>query len=78
MFDKRMGENKKPLVYNHFENISVLSTKTGLLHTLREYYCFNREAKDANYSVEDTLPAAYIITSNPTDLEFKAFKKKFS
>jgi hypothetical protein len=65
-------------VYNHFENISVLSTKTGLLRTLRDYYTLNKEAKEANYTVEDTLPMAYIITSNPLDFEFVQFKKKFA
>jgi hypothetical protein len=72
MIDRRKEENpRKPLIYNHFEHISILSTKTGLLKTLREYYnntC--KEAIDAKYKVQDTLPLAYIITSNAADLEF--------
>lgn len=76
--DKRRDELKKTLVYNHFENISVLSSKTGLLKTLRDFYSTNKEAKLVQYKVEDTLPMAYIITSNPTETEFMIFKKKFN
>jgi len=64
-------------MFNHFENISVLSTKTGLLLTLRDYYSSNKKALEANYKVQDTLPMAYIINSNPETYEFKEFKKKF-
>jgi hypothetical protein len=69
---------KKPLVYNHYENISVLSTKTGLLKTLRDYYSTNKLAIESNYRVQDTLPMAYMITSNPDEYEFREFKKKFA
>ncbi|CDW75515.1 tubulin-tyrosine ligase family protein [Stylonychia lemnae] len=65
-------------MYNHYENISVLSTKAGLLKTLRDYYSLNKQAVDCNYRVHDTLPQAYIITSNPNDYEFFEFKKKFA
>lgn len=82
MFDKRQRDvvnyAKKPIVYNHFECISVLSTKTGLLKTLKEYYMFNKEAKEANYTVEDTLPSAYLINSSTVDAEFSFFKMKFA
>jgi hypothetical protein len=65
-------------VYNHFENISLLSTKTGLLKSLREYYSvLCKEAIDCKYTVNHTLPLAYIITSYTGDLEFNDFKKKF-
>lgn len=72
MIDRRREENpRKSLIYNHFEHISILSTKTGLLKTLREYYNVNcKEAIEAKYKVQDTLPLAYIITSNAADLEF--------
>jgi hypothetical protein len=65
-------------MYNHYENISVLSTKTGLLKALRDYYSLNKQAIDCNYRVHDTLPQAYIITSNPNDYEFFEFKKKIA
>lgn len=77
--DRRREEAvKRPLLYNHFENISILSTKTGLLRTLRDYYSNHcKEAIEAKYRVQDTLPMAFIITSNPCDQEFNEFKKKF-
>lgn len=78
MFDRRALEiPKRPIVYNHFENIHIISTKTGLLETLREYYNTCKEAIEAKYKVQDTLPMAYIITSIPGDHEFNEFKKKF-
>jgi len=44
---------------------------------LRDYYTnVCKEAIDCKYSVQDTLPMAYIITSDPRDLEFGEFKKK--
>ena len=77
LFDKRNQDAKRPIIYNHYENISVLSTKTGLLKSLRDYYSLNKQAIDSNYRVHDTHPQAYIITSNPNDYEFQEFKKKF-
>lgn len=68
--DKRQNELKRTFVYNHFENISVLSSKTGLIKTLRDFYSTNKDAKFAHYKMEDTLPMAYIITPNPTESEF--------
>jgi hypothetical protein len=53
MFDRRALEiPKRPIIYNHFENIHIISTKTGLLETLKDYYhntC--REAIEAKYRV---------------------------
>lgn len=52
MFDRRALEiPKRPIVYNHFENIHIISTKTGLLETLREYYNTCKEAIEAKYKV---------------------------
>ena len=51
MMEKRREEGKRQLLYNHFDNIGVLSTKTGLLKTLRDYYALNKQAVDANYKV---------------------------
>ena len=65
------------MFYNHFENIGVLSTKTGLIKTLRDYYLLQKEAKECNYTIDDTLPLAYIITPQLTEPDFLHFKKKF-
>ena len=78
LLDKRREEVRRMLVYNHYENISVISSKTGLLKSLRDYYSLNKAALDQGYNVYDTIPLAYIISSSPSDPEFHQFKKKFN
>jgi hypothetical protein len=36
--DKRHEVNPFPLVYNHFENTRGITTKTGIVRSLRAYY----------------------------------------
>eukprot|EP00347_Sterkiella_histriomuscorum_P010551 403375852 len=78
LFDKRKDDIKRSVIcYNHYEYISVLSTKTGLLQSLTDYYSNNKMAIDCNYTVADSLPMAFMITSNPNDFDFQVFRKKF-
>jgi len=40
--DKRVVRNSgMPLLYNHFEVIKGLTTKTGLIKSMKHYYCQN-------------------------------------
>lgn len=52
--------NDFPLVFNHFEFINCISTKTGLVETLTKYYESNTEAKSIGYTVFDTTPTTFI------------------
>lgn len=48
--DKRQLKSKGlPLIYNHFEVLKGLVTKTGLIKTLKHYYYLNKHARVANY-----------------------------
>lgn len=50
-----------PTIYNHFEYLKGLCTKSGLIRSLTEYYDLNREARAAKYTVFDTTPTTFLI-----------------
>ena len=58
--DARKKFNDFPLVFNHFQFIKWISTKTGLIETLTKYYENNEEAKAVGYTVFDTTPTTFI------------------
>ena len=64
--------NEYPLVFNHFEHIKWISTKTGLIDTLKEYYENNPEAAKIGYEVFDTTPTTFI--ADPNDKSWKLIK----
>lgn len=62
--DKRL--KAKPeifFVFNHFEVIHGICTKTNLIKSLRTYYENNELAKAANYSIFDSTPTTYVMQS---------------
>jgi hypothetical protein len=57
----RCKYNTDPFAYCHFENIGVLTTKTGLIKTLKYFYSNNEEFKKAGYTFEHTMAQSYVI-----------------
>ena len=57
----RVNTNPKPFAYNHFENISIISSKTGLIRTLRKYYDHDSFFKDSGYVLEHTMAMSFIV-----------------
>ena len=51
----------RPFAYCHFENIQLLSTKPGLIRTLREYYNKTDMFKKANYTLNHTMAMSFTI-----------------
>jgi len=58
-----------PFIFNHFENLKGLVTKTGLIRSLKTYYKDNQSAFAAKYSVFDTTPTTFLIANNQDDHE---------
>lgn len=62
-FDKLTKRKKNcdyPLVFNHFEYIRCICTKTGLIRSLTKYYENNPDAIAAKYSVFHSTPTTFI------------------
>ena len=51
-----------PFIFNHFECLKGICTKSGLIRSLRCYYDFNKEAKAAHYTTFDTTPTTFLIS----------------
>ena len=77
--DRRLIRNIQPFVYNHFEVLKGLTTKSGLIRSLKQYY-FNNELASkiasiviflgaAGYSVFDSTPTTFLIASGVEDAE---------
>ena len=67
----------KKLVINHLENNRVITTKTGLIRTLRSYYNYNEDARSAGYHVFDSIATSFIITAYNEDQEYYLFLQRF-
>jgi len=73
--DKRMTVNSSPFIFNHFEVIHGICTKTNLIKSLRNYYENNEEAKLSGYSLFDSTPTTYIISAEAGEKEILYFDK---
>ena len=74
--NKRRKNNKFPLIFNHFESIRWISTKTGLIRTLKKYYDYNKDAIDAKYTVFHTTPTTFLVddSCSSTNLQKKLIR----
>lgn len=62
IMSKRCQYVDRPFAYCHYEKISVLSTKTGLLKTLRLYYEKDQFFRNSHYTIEHSIAFSYIIS----------------
>ena len=53
---------ERPFSYSHYENIACLSTKSGLVNTLRNYYNRTAKFKKAGYTYDYTMAASFILS----------------
>ena len=72
----KQGSNK--LVTNHFDNVEVITSKTGLIQRLKLYYQGSKEAVKADYQLFDTTPTSFLISSSQDSAQFDEFKERFS
>jgi len=65
------------IIHNHLENIKSITSKTGLVYSLRRYYKRNAASATFGYTINDTIPISYIVLSHYEDAEFQAFMQYF-
>ncbi len=65
------------LVVNHLENIKTITTKTGILASLRKYYKHSPAACAFQYTVHCSMPTSYIVLSHYEDAEYQCFLAHF-
>lgn len=67
----------EPLIFNHFECLRGICTKSGLIRSLKHYYEHNKEAKAANYTVFDTTPTTFLVQTQKDDSSLTGFNNRF-
>jgi hypothetical protein len=76
--DKRLVKSSGPtLLYNHFEVLKGLTTKTGLIKSLKHYYCQNDQARSAGYHVFDSTPTSFIVPQSMDDSDTAEFFQRY-
>lgn len=60
--DKRLiAQQGRPFIFNHFEVIRGICTKTQLIKSLRSYYESLEQCKAIHYTLFDTTPTTFVI-----------------
>mmetsp|Transcript_10328 Transcript_10328/g.10270 ORF Transcript_10328/g.10270 Transcript_10328/m.10270 type:complete len:123 (-) Transcript_10328:2534-2902(-) len=65
------------MIHNHLENNRVITTKPGLIRSLRQFYSTNEQAVSAGYNVHDTIATSFIITAQVEDSEYRQFQARY-
>ena len=67
--DARLARTSRvnTLVYNHFEVLKSIGSKSGLIRSLTQYYYTNSMAKLHNYTVFDTTPTTFLVKAKFND-----------
>jgi len=65
-------------VVSHLENNREITTKTGLIRSLKGYYKHNQSTIDNGYQVFDTTPTTFVVSSNLDTYEYHQFVKRYS
>jgi len=68
---------KPRFVFNHFEVIRGICTKTNLITSLRAYYEGLDAAKAAGYTLFDSTPTTFVIARASEEREVYQFMKRF-
>ena len=70
-------DRSKELVVNHSENHRELTTKTGLIRSLKYFYKDNVPFIENGYTVFDTTPTSFVVSSKLETYEYHQFLKRF-
>lgn len=66
-----------PLFFNHYEQINGICAKTDLIKTLQRYYENLEEAVAANYTVFDSTPTSFIVSSEKGDKGYLHYERRY-
>lgn len=75
--DKRLQASAKPFIFNHFEVIRGICTKTNLIKTLRSYYESIAACVKINYTLFDTTPTTFVINRATDDKEMQYLMHRY-
>lgn len=64
------GSKDRELVINHLDGHREITTKTSLLRSLKYYYKTNIAFVEQNYSVFETIPTSYVVSSKLDSYEY--------
>lgn len=68
--------NRK-IVVNHLECHRELTTKTGLIRSLKYYYKDTVQFIEVGYQVFDTTPTSFVVNSNLETYEYNQFIERY-
>lgn len=66
------------VVHNHLDKHREITTKPGLVRSLRSFYQGHKPALLNNYHLFDTIPTSFIITIQVEDSEYTSFLTRFN
>ncbi len=76
-YHKLNKREKHGFVFNHFEILNLICTKTRLIKSLRNYYDGLDPVKRENYSIFDSTPTTFIISRASDDRDVHLFLQRF-
>mmetsp|Transcript_13307 Transcript_13307/g.25002 ORF Transcript_13307/g.25002 Transcript_13307/m.25002 type:complete len:961 (+) Transcript_13307:506-3388(+) len=76
--DEAYANTGVAVVHNHLDKHREITTKPGLVRSLRAFYQSHKPALLSNYHLFDTIPTSFIITIQVEDTEYQNFLTRFS
>ena len=64
-------------IHNHLDNNREITTKPGLIRSLRSYYQSLDSAVHCSYHAYDSIPTSFIITAACEDLEYHSMVSRY-
>lgn len=61
------------MIVNHLEGHREITTKTGLIRSLKYYYKDNVNFIENNYQVFDSMPTSFVVSSKLETYEYQQF-----
>ena len=74
----KKNDTSKEVVINHLENHRMITTKPGLVRSLKFYYKDNVPFVDAGYTVFDSTPTSFVVNSKLETHDSHQFVKRFT
>lgn len=71
------GNPNRQIVVNHLEGHRELTTKTGLIRSLKYYYKDTVHFIEQGYQVFDTMPTSFVVSSKLAEYEYAQFIERY-
>ena len=62
---------------NHIDALKNITSKTGLIRSLKRFYSSSQQAIEHKYTLFDSTPTSFIIEANNEDEEFFALVLRY-